>query len=81
MWRTVDQNGVVLEATLQRKRGRKTAKCLLLRLMKKQERTPKLIITVELRFYGSAKRQIARDAEHQSHKSLNNLPEKSRLPI
>lgn len=41
LWRAVDQNGVVLDEILQRKRDKKAAKRLLHRLMKRQKRTPK----------------------------------------
>lgn len=80
LWRAVDQNGVVLDEILQRKRDRKAAKRLLFRLMKKQGKMPKRFITDKLRSYGAAKREIAPGVEHRSHKSLNNRAENSHLP-
>ena len=81
LWRAVDQNGVVLDEILQRRRDKKAAKRLLYRLMKKQGRTPKRFITDKLRSYGAAKREIAPGVEHRSHKGLNNRAENSHLPF
>ena len=81
LWRAVDQNGVVLDEILQRRRDKKAAKRLLYRLMKKQGRTPKRFITDKLRSYGAAKREIAPGVEHRSHKDLNNRAENSHLPF
>ncbi|ATI43762.1 IS6 family transposase (plasmid) [Pacificitalea manganoxidans] len=81
LWRAVDQNGVVLDEILQRKRDKEAAERLLRRLMKRQERTPKRFITDKLRSYGAAKREIAPGVEHRSHKGLNNRAENSHLPF
>lgn len=81
LWCPGDQNGVVLDEILQRKRDRKAAKRLLFRLMKKQGRTPKRFITDKLRSFGAAKREIAPSVEHRSHKGLNNRAENSHLPF
>ncbi|WP_127116289.1 IS6 family transposase [Shimia sediminis] len=81
LWRAVDQNGVVLDEILQRKRDKKAAKRLFHRLMKRHERAPKRFITDKLRSYGAAKREIAPGVEHRSHKGLNNRAENSHLPF
>ena len=81
LWRAVDQNGIVLDEILQRRRDKKAAKRLLYRLMKKQGRTPKRFITDKLRSYGAAKREIASGVEHRSYKGLNNRAENSHLPF
>lgn len=81
LWRAVDQNGVVLDKILQRRRDKKAAKRLLYRLMKRQGRTPKRFITDKLRSYGAAKHEIAPGVEHRSHKGLNNRAENSHLPF
>lgn len=70
LWRAVDQNGVVLDEILQRRRDEKAAKRLFHRLMKRQQRSPKRFITDKLWSYGAAKREIAPDVEHRSHKGL-----------
>ena len=81
LWRAVDQNGVVLDEILQRRRDKKATKRPLYRLMKTQGRTPKCFITDKLRSYGAAKREIAPGVEHRSHKGLNNRAENSHLPF
>lgn len=81
LWRAVDQNSVVLDEILQRRRDKKAAKRLLYRLMNRQRRTPKRFITDKLRSYGAAKREIAPGVEHRSHKGLNNRAENSHLPF
>ena len=81
LWRAVDQNGIVLDEILQRRRNKTAAKCLLFRLMKKQGRVPKRFITDKLRSYDAAKREIAPGVQHRSHKGLNNRAENSHLPF
>ena len=81
LWRAVDQNGVVLDEILQRRRDKKAAKRLLYRLMKRHGFVPKRFITDKLRSYGAAKREIAPGVEHRSHKGLNNRAENSHLPF
>lgn len=81
LWRAVDQNGIVLDEILQRRRDKNAAKRLLHRLMKRQERAPKRFITDKLRSYGAAKREIAPCVEQRSHKGLNNRAENSHLPF
>jgi putative transposase len=58
LWRAVDQNGVVLDILIQSRRDKHAAKRLLRKLLKKQMRSPRLLITNKLRSYGAAKRQI-----------------------
>lgn len=81
LWRAVDENGVVLDEILQRRRDKKAAKRLLYQVIKKQGRTPKRFITDKLRSYGAAKREIAPGVEHRSHKGLNSRAENSHLPF
>ncbi|ESX98749.1 hypothetical protein X753_30870 [Mesorhizobium sp. LNJC399B00] len=45
MWRTVDQDGYVLDEIVQNRRNTKAAKRLLTRLLKKQGLAPKRMIT------------------------------------
>jgi putative transposase len=81
LWRAVDQDGHVLDEIVQARRNTKAAKCLLVRLMKKQGCLPKRIVTDKLRSYGAARRQIMPAVEHRSHKRLNNRAENSHLPL
>ena len=80
LWRAVDQNGLVLDEILQRRRDANAARRLLRSLLKKTGQAPKRMITGKLRSYGAAKRDLAPELEHRSHKGLNNRAENSHLP-
>src|SRR3954467_7366270 len=54
LWRAVDPDGVVLDALVQSRRDKKAAKRLLRKLLKKQCRAPRVMITDKLASYGSA---------------------------
>src|ERR671933_19488 len=71
LWRAVDQHGVVLDEILQRRRDKRATKRLLIKLLKRQGRTPRRIVTDKLASYGAAKREVAPGIEHRSHKGLN----------
>jgi putative transposase len=81
LWRAVDQDRYVLDEIVQNRRNTKAAKRLLTRLLKKQDVTPKRMITDKLRSYGAARRQVMPQVEHRSHKGLNNRAENSHLPL
>ena len=81
LWRTVDQDGYVLDEIVQGRRDTKAAKLLLTRLMKKQGLVPERIITDKLPSYGAARRQVMSGVEYRSHKGLNNRAENSHLPL
>lgn len=49
LWRAVDQDGTVLDILLQSKRDAKAAKRFMAKLMKKQRRTPRVLVTDKLR--------------------------------
>ena len=72
LWRTVDQDGFVLEVLVQGRRNAKAAKRLMRKLLKGQGRAPRVMITDKLRSYAAAKREIMPSVEHRSHKGLNN---------
>src|SRR6187551_3326144 len=55
LWRAVDQHGVVLDVLVQSRRDKKAAKRLLRKLLKRQCRAPRVMITDKLRSYGAAK--------------------------
>ena len=80
LWRAVDQDGVVLDILIQSRRDKHAAKRLLRKLLKKQMRPPRLLITDKLRSYGAAKREIMPGVEHRQHKGLNNRAENSHQP-
>ena len=80
LWRAVDQTGVVLDVLVQRRRDKQAAKRLLRKLLKKQMRPPRVMITDKLASYGAAKREVMPGIEHRQHKRLNNRAENSHQP-
>jgi putative transposase len=81
LWRAVDQDGFVLDVLVQSRRNAKAAKRLMRKLLQKQGRSPRVMITGKLRSYAAAKRQIMPGVEHRQHKGLNNRAENSHQPI
>jgi putative transposase len=80
LWRAVDQDGFVLEILVQSRRDKKAAKRLLRKLLKKQMRPPRVMITDKLASYGAAKSEVMPSVEHRKHKGLNNRAENSHQP-
>jgi putative transposase len=80
LWRAVDQEGFVLDVLVQSRRDKKAAKRLLRKLLKKQGRAPRVLITDKLKSYAAAKREIMPGVEHRQHKGLNNRAENSHQP-
>ena len=68
LWRAVDQEGYVLDEIVQVHRNTKAARRLLTRLLRKQGRPPKRIITDKLGSYGAARRKVMPKVEHRQHK-------------
>ena len=80
LWRAVDQDGIVLDVLVQSRRDKGAAKRLLRKLLKRQCRVPRVMITDKLASYGAAKREIMPGVEHRQHKGLNNRAENSHQP-
>src|SRR3982750_4631103 len=80
LWRAVDQEGFVLDVLVQSRRDKKAAKRLLRKLLKKQGRAPRVLITDKLRSYAAAKREIMPGVETRQHKGLKNRAENSHQP-
>ena len=80
LWRAVDQSGMVLDVLVQARRDKRAAKRLLRKLLKRQRRPPRVMITDKLASYGAAKRETMPDAEHRQHKGWNNRAENSHQP-
>src|SRR5438045_1055964 len=57
LWRAVDQDGFVLDVLVQSRRNKKAAKRLFRKLLKKQGRAPRVLITDKLKSYAAAKRE------------------------
>ena len=53
----------------------------MLKLLKRQGVTPRVMITDKLRSYDAARREIMPGVEHRSHKGLNNQAQNSHLAV
>src|SRR5919109_5054710 len=80
LWRAVDQHGIVLDILVQNRRDAKAAKRLLRKLLKRQRRAPRVMITDKLASYAAAKKDLLPGIEHRRHKGLNNRAENSHQP-
>ena len=80
LWRSIYRNGVVLDILVQSRRDARAAKRLLPKLMKRQARTPRVMITDKLRSGGAAAGTIMPGVEHRQHKGLDNRAENSHQP-
>jgi putative transposase len=80
LWRAVDQHGNVLDVLVQSRRDKRAAKRLLRKLLKKQGRAPRVMVTDKLASYGAAKGEIMPGVEHRQHKGINNRAENSHQP-
>ena len=76
----MDQDGIVLDILVQSRRDKRAAKRLLRKLLKKQRRSPRVLITDKLASYGAAKGEVMPSVEHRKHKGLNNRAENSHQP-
>src|SRR3954469_16740977 len=80
LWRAVDQDGLVLDVLVQRRRGKRAAKRLLRKLLKGQGQAPRVMVTDKLASYPAAKKELIPGVEHRRHKGLNNRAENSHQP-
>jgi putative transposase len=80
LWRAVDQTGLVLDVLVQSRRDKWAASRLLRKLLKRQGRVPRVMITDKLASYSAAKREVMPGVEHRRHKGLNNRAENSHQP-
>ena len=80
LWRAVNQTGMVLDILVQSRRDTQAAKRLMRKLLKKQARPPRVMITDKLASYGAAKREVMPSIEHRADKGLNNRAENSHQP-
>src|ERR671927_1336267 len=72
LWRAVDQDGTVLDILVQSRRDTRAAKRLLRKLLKRQGRPPRVLVTDKLASYPAAKKELMPGVEHRRHKGLNN---------
>jgi putative transposase len=80
LWRAVEQDGIILDVLVQRRRDKKAAKTFFRKLLKGLTYVPRVIITDQLKSYGAAKRDILPSVEHRQHRQLNNRAENSHRP-
>jgi transposase-like protein len=75
LWRAVDQDGVVLDILVQRRRDGQAAKRFFRRLLKDLDYMPRVIVTDKLQSYSAARRQLLSKVEHRQSHYLNNRAE------
>jgi putative transposase len=80
LWRAVDQDGMVLDILVTKRRNKEAAKRFFLKLLRGLKYEPHVIITDKLRSYGAAIRDVLPHVEHRQHKGLNNRAENSHRP-
>src|SRR5690348_6913325 len=77
---TVQSGSLSSVFSVQRRRDKQAAKRLLRKLLKKQMRLPRVMITDKLASYSAARREVTPGIEHRQHKGLNNRAENSHQP-
>jgi putative transposase len=80
LWRAVDQAGMVLDVLVQSRRDKRAAERLLRKLLKRQCRAPRVMVTDKLQSYGAAKQALMPGVEHRRRRGLNNRAENSHQP-
>src|SRR4028118_920032 len=75
LWRAVDQNGMVLDVPVQSRRDKRAAKRLLRKLLKRQCRAPRVMVTHKLASYGAAKKELMPRVQHRRHTGRNSRAE------
>jgi putative transposase len=80
LWRAVDQDGVVLDVLVQRRRDARTAKKFFRKLLKGLCYVPRVLVTDKLGSYQVAHRETLSSAQHRRSKYLNNRAENSHQP-
>ena len=80
LWRAVDQDGLVLDVLVQSRRDKRAAKRLLRKLLKREGRAPRIMVTDKLASHPAAKQEPMPGVEHRRHKGLNNRAENSHQP-
>ena len=80
LWRAVDQDGDVLDILVQSRRDKKAAKKFFRKLLKGLQYVPRVVITVKLKSYSSARAEVIPSVEHLQQKYQNNRAENSHQP-
>jgi putative transposase len=80
LWRAVDSEGSVLDVLVQSRRDTGAAMRLLRKLIRKQGRVSRVLITDKLGSYGAARRGPRMHFEHRQHKGLTSRAENPHQP-
>ena len=78
LWRAVDEDGDVLDILVQSRRNKRAAKWFFRKLLKRQGREPRRLITDKLRSYSAAHRTVMPSVVHITRQYENNR-RKSRI--
>lgn len=78
LWRAVDQDGMVLDILVQRRRDQHAAEAFLQRILRVAD-APRVLVTDKLASYPPAVRRVLPMVDHRRHKGLNNRAENSHL--
>lgn len=81
LWRSVDQDGEVVDVFLQKRRDAKAAKPFFRRLLKKHRSEPRKIVTDKLGSYHVAHRELIPEAIHDTSQYANNRCELAHEPV
>ena len=79
LWRAVDSEDFEIDVLLQKRRNKEAAIRFLSRLLGNHP-APRVIVTDKLRSYRKPIRIMCRQAEHRTHKGLNNRVENAHQP-
>src|SRR3954452_5148267 len=80
LWRSVDQDGDVIDILVQPRRDQRAAERFFRRLLRGQGKEPLQIITDKLRSYSAAMRAILGEVAHNTERFANNRVEASHQP-
>ena len=79
-WRTVGQDGDVLDILVQKRRARRAVERFLRKLLKVLRYSPRVMVTDKLGSYGTAKHEIMPGVTHRQGKWETNRAEISHQP-
>ncbi len=80
LWRAVDQDGDLLDILVQSRRDRRAAIRFFRKVLKRQGRLPRRLITDKLRSYSVAHRTVMPSVPHSTRQYENNRAEASHQP-
>jgi putative transposase len=80
LWRAVDEDGDVLDILVRSRRNRQAAKRFFRKLLNRQGREPRRLITDKLRSYSAAHRTVMPSVLHSTRQYANNRAEVSHQP-